>query len=495
MLSATFQPQTAPLRLALPSGLEHFMELPDWLVAMVQPQRVRSALERAIPEFASGELILQACDIRRVRIKKDRWVGIYQLTVDRPQGGQRRIVQAQGTLFPPSQTEHRKTQTIGLFGSTEWCYDVLELGLLLETLPPEGALPALPILSDPEQARVILEQGIRGVSPTYQNFRIQSCVPNIVRYKPGSRCTILYRLEYADEPVGSNWPDMVVAKTYKGDKGRNAYAGMSALWSSPLRTGEIVAIAEPLGFMPELNLLLQGPIREEQTLKDLIRTALRIGTPEALAELDDYMRKTALGLAALHRTDARHGETTSWDDELAEAYEAAEQLAGAIPQLAEAATPLLARLKALAAECPADAPVPAHRSFRPAQVLLHQGKIGFIDFDSFGQAEPALDLALFLSATKNIGLSEPHEEESNEDDAALDEEARLALLERLDTICEAFLAHYEQASPVSRRRVALWEALNLLSLVLNCWTKIKPVRLSNCVLMLERHLSANGIVV
>src|SRR5262249_37741347 len=49
------------------------------------------------------------------------------------------------------------------------------------------------------------------------------------------------------------------------------------------------------------------------------------------------------------------------------------------------------------------------------RALLHQGKVGFIAFDSFGQAEPALDLALFLAGTKNIGLSEPHEEESNED--------------------------------------------------------------------------------
>ncbi len=493
-MSTATQVRPAPLHTALPSGLEHFAELPSWLVAIVQPQHVRSALERAIPEFASGQLSLQACDIRRVRIKKDRWVGIYELTVDHPQGGQRQVIQSQGTFFPPGQTKHRELSPKGLFGSAEWCYHVPELGLLLETLPSEAALPALPILTDPEQSRTLLERSIRAGSPAYRDISIQSCAPNVVRYKPGSRCTVLYRLEYADEGAARrNWPDLVVAKTYKGDKGRNAYEGMRALWNSPLHTGEVVTIAEPLAFVPELNLLVQGPIREERMLKDLIRSALRVGTPEALAELDDYMRKTALGLAALHRSGAAHGETTTWDDELAEVREEAEQLASAIPELAEAAGPLLARLEALAAECPADPPAPAHRSFRPAQVLLHQGTIGFIDFDSFGQAEPALDLALFLSATKNIGLSEPHEEESNEDDAALDDEARLALLTQLDAICESFLTHYEQVAPVSRRRVALWETLNLLALVLNCWTKIKPVRLTNTMVMLERHLRASAM--
>jgi phosphotransferase family enzyme len=495
MMSTVAEPRPAPLQTTL-AGLELFAELPDWLVAIVQPERVRSALERVIPEFASGELALQGCEIRRMRIKKDRWIGIFQLTVGESHSAPSRVVQTQGTLFPPAADDRRTTadeQPSIPFGIEGWrCY-VPELRLLLETQPPEAALPALPVLTDPEQARATLERGIRDGGVAYQDFRIQSCAPNVVRYKPGSRCTIMYRLAYLPELAGHGWPDLVFAKTYKGDKGRNAYAGMRRLWESPLGTSDVVTIAEPLAFIPEVNLLVQGPIREEQTLKDLIRSALRAGTPDALAELDDYMRKTARGLAALHRSGAHHGDTTTWEDELAEVREVVEQLAGAIPQLADAATPLLARLEARAAAHPPDPTVPAHRSFRPGQVLLNQGEIGFIDFDSFGQAEPALDLALFLSATKNIGLSEPHEEESSEDDVALDDEERLATLVRLEAICETFLAEYEQAAPVSRQRVALWEALDLLSLTLTCWTKIKPVRLSNTMLMLERHLSASGI--
>jgi hypothetical protein len=473
--------------------LQRFAELPDWLIAIVQPERVRSVLERSVPEFVSGDLVLHGCEIRRVRIKKERWVGIYQLTVEEASSGRRQEIQTQGTFFPPGRTERREMRANGLFGSPEWCYYVSELDLLLEMQPAEGALPALPILTDAEQARAILERGIRDSGPAYQDFRIRSCDPKVVRYKPGSRCTIIYGLEYPDELAARAWPDRIVAKTYKSSKGRNAYEGMRALWNSPLHRGDIVTIAEPLAFIPEINLLVQGPIREEQTLKDLIRAALRADTPEALAELSAYMRQTALGLAALHRSEARHGETATWEDELNEVREVAEQLVGVIPQLADAALPLLERLEALAAESPPDPAMPAHRSFRPAQVLLHQGQIGFIDFDSFGQAEPALDLALFLSATKNIGLSEPHEEESNEDDAALDGATRLALLIKLEAICEAFLACYEEVAPISRQRVVIWEALNLLSLVLGCWAKVKPIRLGNTLLMLERHLSANSI--
>jgi aminoglycoside phosphotransferase (APT) family kinase protein len=478
----------------MPTELGAFTNLPDWLLAIIQPERVRTAMAQAILEIAAGELTAQACAISRIRLKKDRWTGIYQLTVELPNGDARRVIRMQGTLIPPDQPVPPMPADAHALGSAGWRCVLPELRLLLETLPPEAALPALPTLTDPEQARALIEQTMRAAAPTYRELRIQSCVPRVVRYKPGSRCTILYDLAYPSELADRHsWPDLVAIKTYKGSKGKNAYAGMRALWDSPLGSGDAVTIAEPLAYLPELNALVQGPIREEQTLKDLIRSAMRENTPEALADLESAMRQTARGLAALHLSGAQGGESYAWEEEFAEVRATLDQLGGAIPRLAGVAEPLLARLAALASAHAAERMVPSHSSFRPAQVLLHAGKIGFIDFDSFCQAEPALDLALFLAATKNIGLSEPHEEESNEDDAELPPATRTALLDRLDAICELFLAEYAQHAPVSRPRVALWQALDLLTLVLTCWTKIKPVRLGNTLAMIERHLRSMGL--
>jgi len=313
----------------------------------------------------------------------------------------------------------------------------------------------------------------------------------VMRYKPGSRCTILYRLQYAPEDAERGWPDVVVAKTYHGDKGRIAYEGMRGLWDSALAHSEDVTIAEPLAFISEMNVLVQGPIREEQTLQDLIRSALHTGTPEARAELDKFMGQAAIGLVALHRSGVRSGEMRVWEDEFAEVDEDVERLAAAVPQLDGAAAPLLARVESLASLRPADSPVPTHGTFRPAQVLLHQGRIGFIDFDGFCQAEPALDLALFLGKIHAIGLGTSELDDEDEDGQSVDRAALLALLEQTEAICETFLAEYERHLPVSRQRVALWETLNLLTLVLHCWTKVKPARLDTNMLLLERHLESS----
>ena len=127
----------------------------------------------------------------------------------------------------------------------------------------------------------------------------------------------------------------------------------------------------------------------------------------------------------------------------------------------------------------------SHRAFRPAQVLLSEGRVGFIDFDGFGQAEPALDLSRFLRKARALGF------DALQSSGAGDPAAHLAQVEAISGV---FMAEYEARIPVSHERIALWEALDLLTLVLYCWTKIEPERLHDNMLLLERHLRAHQLV-
>jgi hypothetical protein len=310
-----------------------------------------------------------------------------------------------------------------------------------------------------------------------------------------SHSPIVYHLDYPTNlRTKRHWPDLVVAKTYHGDKGQNAYTGMRALWASPLATSGTVSIAEPLAYLPDLKVLLQGPIRVEQTLRDLLRGALRSGTPEAMAALQEYLRKTAVGLAELHRSGVHCETAWGWADELANVRNQSERLARVVPHLADAAVRLLGRLEALAHTYPADPPVPAHGTFRPTQVLLYQGRIGFVDFDSFCQAEPAMDLARFRSSLKALGLRILYDEVDSHvmDGAAFDSATCQARLAQLDELGAVFLAHYERHGAVSRQRVALWEACDVFTRVLNSWAEVKPIRVIHTLMLLERQRRATG---
>lgn len=469
---------------------------PAWLEAAIQPERVCAALVQHVPEFSSGRLRIDHCEVKRLRLRdnKGSWSGTYLFTVTGLQPDQAQVVPVSGVLSPAGSARPQTANGNAPFGSTEWrCY-LPELHLELRAQPPDTELAILPQLTDPEQARLLLEEGIRRGSPNYHDLRIASCTPRVMRYKPGSRCTILYRLTYApDAPGHTAWPTVVVAKTHRGDEGKIAYEGMKALWESPLQKSHTVAIAEPLAYIPEVSLLIQGPIREEQTLKQALRTALRVNSPEGWATFNGYLRKTAIGLAELHQCGVTTGETVTWEDELDDILKQQAKLATPIPQLAELARPLLDYLQHLDSLYPAEPPQPAHRSFRPAQVLLYQGEIGFIDFDGFCQAEPAMDIALFLTTVKKIVLNQlpAEEDEDDEENEILDNATRNARMAQAEEICETFMQAYEQHASVSRQRIALWEALDLLSLLIGSWTKIKLTRIENCIFSLEHHFAMN----
>lgn len=363
---------------------------PDWLIALSDPERVGRELTDRVEELRTGILLLLEIEVRRVRIKKETWTTLYHLCVAGGPYGAGSLVKVRSHLWRLSEPTAVPVRPFADEGWRCWLPG-LRQEIALE--PPDQALPALAELIDPEKARVLIQERIRSGSPQHSEFALESATPQIMRYKPGSRCTVLYRLGLPPGARGSGALDSVVAKTYSADKGRNAYEGMVALWDSSMRDRSAVRIAEPLAFMPDLYVLIQSSMFEEMTLKQLIRSALANGEDD-LSRLKRALDKTADGLRELHESGALCGPSVTWDDELDEMQEVLERLAQPLSALDGAAQPLLARLERIARAHPPGPELPCRRSFRPAQVLLHRDDIGFIDFDGFCRAEAALDLAL-----------------------------------------------------------------------------------------------------
>jgi aminoglycoside phosphotransferase (APT) family kinase protein len=262
---------------------------------------------------------------------------------------------------------------------------------------------------------------------------------------------------------------------------------MTALWERDSWRGAL-DLAEPLAFLPEERILVQGPVAEDLTLKELARMAFAEGTPELLGALRTALAQTGRALATLHRSGAAYGRTATFEDEVAEVREVIDRLAVTVPELSGAAGALLHRLEERAADHPADPVVPAHHDFRPAQVLLHGDGLGFIDFDGASMAEPALDLGRFRAKLRDIGISSllwtgaPIAGRPLEDNLAL-----------LDDLCELFLASYLEHAEVSRERVALWESCDLLTGMLHAWTKVRLARLEPRLAILHHQLRSSGV--
>jgi hypothetical protein len=307
---------------------------------------------------------------------------------------------------------------------------------------------------------------------------------------------VLCHLEYdSDSAPDERGPAMVVAKLQSEDEAARIHDVMQALWESSLSGSEHVGIARPLAFVPELGMVIQSAVPEETDLKEVLRATLLSGSPDDMATLESTLRQTARGLADLHRSGASHGEVVTWSAELATLRGKQAKLAGVMPRVAELGGAILDRLEAAAAEAPADPDVPVHHSFRPAQVLLAGGGISFIDFDKSCQSEPASDLAMFTTKVRHASLNKLHAsvDDEDDDDEQIDDGTRLERIGRADALCEVFLAEYRRHAPVSPPRIALWEALELYSLILSAAKKVKAGRVENCAFMLEEHLRRHGM--
>lgn len=460
-------------------GLDVLLTMPGSLRAIADPARLLAAFSTAEPAFSGDAFTLESVVPRRVRLLESVCTATYELGL-RGTDGDQQMVAVRGTS-DLSGRESVESEHLGEFGKPGWRCPVPELRLVLSSPPADVALPSMKLLEDPVRARALLEEAIRAAGDRYRDLRIVACAPTVARYKPGSRCTIVYRLTYGPEARGRGWPTKVIAKTYRGDKGRTAFSGMSALWNSNLRTRNEVTIAEPLAFLDERNVLLQGPVPGGSTLEELLRSALGDGD-EPIDHLHSLTERTGRGLAALHTCGAR-GAPATWQDQMAELRGRVVRLGGWFPRVARELEPVLRRLEDLSDRTDPEPPVPSHRSFRPAQVLVDGSTISFIDFDGFCEAEPAMDLALFTSTTKSIGMR------------ISPEGGTAKRLADLDELHSRFLHAYTGAAPLARDRLALWETSYLLMRLVTCWTKVRPGRLEGALLLLRRHIEQAGLPV
>ena len=466
-------------------SLAPFAEIPEWLAAAMRPESVSGSLRRHVPELATGEVTLVRCTPDRLRAKGDEWLARYTLLLQWADGSSDEVVLV-GRLLSPDHpmTEHEPPAAPAPFALPGWAGVLPDLRLDLRVQATDEGLPSLPDLVDPEAAARLLQPLVRQAG--YHDADIVTCHPTVVRYKPGSRCTIVVEVVYRPTGSGPRPPSPVVVKTHQGDKGETAWAAMTALWQRPETWRDVVQLAEPLAYLPDRRILVQGPVPEECTLKDLAREAIASGDIGLLDRLRDELTATARGLAAVHGSGASYGGVATLEGELAEVTEVVQRLSLSVPQLGAAAAPLLAALEERCRGVPAEPPVPSHHDFRPAQVLLDHGRIGFIDFDGASMAEPALDLGRFRAKLRDIGISTLGELREGTD-------ARVAPnLALLDQLCDRFLAAYLVHAPVSVERVLLWETCDLMTTMLHAWTKVRLARLRPRLVILEHQLRSGG---
>ena len=116
---------------------------------------------------------------------------------------------------------------------------------------------------------------------------------------------------------------------------------------------------------------------------------------------------------------------------------------------------------------------------------MDDGEIGFIDFDSFAQGEPALDVAEFAFRLEQLALVKTAPFRGRADIGG----HRAAV----DHLTAAFLDEYRRHAEVSQQRIVLWWTVAALSLVFSSFTKLKLGRLPVCLDLVETTARRAGL--
>jgi hypothetical protein len=251
---------------------------------------------------------------------------------------------------------------------------------------------------------------------------------------------------------------------------------MRRLWQSDLARSVVVTIAEPLAWLPEEKILVQGPIPGDRTLKELLLAKLTPNGGGLDAELRAFLSKTAEGLAELHYSGGTSSVRATWEEELDEVREVLGRLTETLPQLAGVADPWLEHLERLASQSPIDAEVSGPPELSPGPGAAAWGRHRIHRLRWFLQGGTSAWRGAVSRHRPGLAISVL--------DPGLPLEARLATV---DELCDYFCARYEEHAPISHRRLALWEALDLFTNLLHSWTKIKPGRLEQALALVHHH--------
>jgi hypothetical protein len=163
------------------------------------------------------------------------------------------------------------------------------------------------------------------------------------------------------------------------------FGTMQALWSDVFSGAVGYGIPRPLGYVPELSMLLYLPA-EGQLLNEVILDE----------QAPRYMGLAALWLAALHKSKLELDRRLLVEKELVNLQAWSALIGHKYPDQAGAASRLSGSLREMAGGLQLVYDAPVHKDFHYGHIIVNEG-LNIIDFDEMRLGDPNFDTAHFCA--------------------------------------------------------------------------------------------------
>ncbi len=417
---------------------------------------MRPLLQQAIDRLRPRAFALESSSIDHCKVTPWREISLaLSLTLRSTRTGKESRQIASGTVFTSVDEARRHLQegraASGGRGAASLAL-VPEMAMVLRLFPVDAGLPGLAHATDTAAMTALLAEHLPECRD--QGWRIRELTYEPLQYKPGRLCTIRYAVTLRHAGTRDTKHVEAFGKVYRDERWRRSYGLLEATWQASVASGGTWTAARPLAAVDGCCFVVQSAVAGRQfrhVLGDLTAEGAR---PEELQQAAAHLTAVARAVRALQQSPIADGPCLDFATLLAAQNDNLTYLRQVHPALAGELVHLRTTIARLATLCPPAPLAMAHGDFAHGNVLVDEaGRVGIIDFDRAGQAEPAYDVAYFLTHLMSFALRHPER------------------ASQVRQLADYFRAAFGVLAAVSPQRLAVYEALDLSAYVLRNFRK------------------------
>ena len=444
-----------------PSGM-----LTRRLEQLQDPIWMKHVLEMALEQLTRAPVRVDTYRIDYCKIKLDCDINMaLQLRLQRCTGGATFSCHISCTLFPSVRQGRRRFHEesrqplpksiacqLEATGFARLLAFIPAPPMIVRVFPMDSGLTGLQLATDMESMSALLAQHLRACGRN--DRQPQGLTYQVLNYKPGRSCTLHYHLVPDRAPESAPETRQFYGKVYRDDRGHHCYEVLRAAWEASCASDGLWHAARPVLHLPQWWLVVQEAVSGQQFRHWLAELTHDEAGEAELQQVEQHLKLIAAALRSLQLSAPRLGPIRDFDQLWAGQEKNLVYLGHWHPELAAEIAHIRHELRGWAQKLPATPLTFAHCDFAHGNVLISEQGISIIDLDLAGQAEPAYDVAYFLTHLWSIGIRHPE---------------RQAHIARL---CECFRNAYLDLAPeVSPARLALYEVLDFAAYALRNFRK------------------------
>jgi Ser/Thr protein kinase RdoA (MazF antagonist) len=321
-----------------------------------------------------------------------------------------------------------------------------EPAMILRAFPLDPELPGLASATDPGEMLPLFADRLEACRRTGAMPR--GFTHEILHYKPRRSCAIHYRIDLGGDTA------RVYGKLSRDERGRRNLQLLTSAFEAASASGGLWRAARPMGYVEPWRLLLQEAVPGRDFRLVFAELTPDDATDAKLSQAGRLIDESARAIHGLQRAPLVPGAMMTFERLLEAQERNLHYMTKAQPELAGELAAIRAEARRLQRETRPGDLVFAHGDFAHGNLLIEGDRVGIIDFDKAGAAEPSYDVAYFLTHMWSFGLR--HERR----------------MPHVKALSQRFRAAYlAQAPEVSSERLALYEALDFAAYVLRNYRK------------------------